>query len=208
MCAIVGSFDKDKLKKLIELNSYRGNHSYSLSEYDIISGNLFTVAKDMGEFDFNLLDVLTPERYYIAHTQAPTTDSKSIDSIHPSYFDKMSLWHNGIIKEDCIKMMQDKLRKPKETWDTALLNEWVYFNHDLSEIDGTFSCLRHSGPSLYLLRNEISPMFIDDEFTISSTKFTGSKPTTPGEVLWMDFNTMELKNCKSFTTKENPYYFG
>ena len=35
MCGIVGSFSKTKLKELIELNSYRGNHSYSLSEYDV-----------------------------------------------------------------------------------------------------------------------------------------------------------------------------
>ena len=42
MCAIVGSFDTDTLKMLIDLNSYRGQHSHSFSLFNPID-NIFTV---------------------------------------------------------------------------------------------------------------------------------------------------------------------
>lgn len=207
MCAIVGSFSKTKLKELIELNSYRGNHSYSLSEYDVKTGEARVLARELGEFNFNLINELTPSRYYIAHTQAPTTGEQSIENIHPFKFNNSLLWHNGIIKEDCILEMQDKL-ETKQGWDTALLSEWVFYSRDLSEVDGTFSCVKYIYNNLYLFRNEISPMFIDGEWNISSTKFENSTSTPPNEVLYMDFDSKELKSVRSFTTKENPYFFG
>lgn len=207
MCAIVGSFDKTKLKELIELNSYRGNHSYSLSEYDVKTGETRVLAQKLGKFDFNLINRLTPSRYYIAHTQAPTTGEQSTDNVHPSKFHNSLLWHNGIIKEDCIREMQTSL-KTEQKWDTALLSEWVFYSRDLSEVDGTFSCIKYIYNNLYLFRNEISPMFMDKKWNISSTRFDNSVSTPPNEVLYMDFENMELKNVRNFTTKENPYYFG
>jgi len=206
MCSIVGSFDKMKLKELIELNSYRGNHSYSLSEYDISSNKLEIIDRDFGEFNYGLLDKLTPKNYYIAHTQAPTTSIKNKDSIHPSQYLESYLWHNGIIKEDYINTMQEKLFN-KNNWDTALLNEFVYYGNDLGDVDGTFSCLGYYDKELILFRNEISPMFIDNNFNISSTKFQNSYPTIPNQISLMNFKTMELNPLKIFKTKENPYYF-
>lgn len=214
MCAIVGSFDLNKLKELIELNTYRGNHSYSLTEYDPFSREIKIVKRGLGEFDFSLFDELHEDHYYIAHTQAPTTDAKTIDSVHPSRYDFTLLWHNGIIKDYFVKEMQQKLHSNK-VWDTELLNRWVYFNHPLDEVDGTFSCLRYSS-GLILFRNEISPMFIDNDFNISSTKFEGSRPTPAGEMLYMNLEKSErfgtpveqLVSIGEFKTKENPYFFG
>ena len=206
MCAIVGSFDKNKLRELISLNLYRGNHSYSLSEYNPIDGGLDVIVRDFGKFNFDLIDELNEGNYFIAHTQAPTTDSKNKDCIHPSHYQESYLWHNGIIKEDYIKIMQEKLSS-KNDWDTLLLNEWVRNENDLSDIDGTFSCLGYFNRDLFIFRNEISPMFIDKDFNISSTKFENSNPTSPNKILGINFITMELLPIKTFTTKENPYYF-
>ena len=207
MCAIVGSFSKTKLKELIELNSYRGNHSYSLSEYDTTNGEINVLVKSLGEFNYSLIDKLSPAKYYIAHTQAPTTKEQSSENVHPFKFNNSMLWHNGIIKEDCILEMQGKL-ETKQGWDTALLSEWVFYSRDLSEVDGTFSCVKHIYNNLYLFRNEISPMFMDNKWNISSTKFKNSSPTPPNEILYMDFDSRELKSVRTFTTKENPYFFG
>ena len=55
MCAIVGSFQLDKLKELIKLNSYRGSHSYSISFYDIENRTLNNVIKDFGELDVDTI---------------------------------------------------------------------------------------------------------------------------------------------------------
>ena len=52
MCAIVGSFNRDKFEELIELNTYRGNHSYSFAEYDIKNRKFNNLVRDFGYFDF------------------------------------------------------------------------------------------------------------------------------------------------------------
>ena len=78
---------------------------------------------------------------------------------------------------------------------------------DLSEIDGTFSCLYANNNSLFLFRNEISPMFIDKDFNLSSTKFAGSKATEPNELLIVDLSNKKLNTKFTFTTKENPYFW-
>lgn len=213
MCAIVGSFNKDKLKELIELNTYRGNHSYSISEFDPIEREINIIKRGLGGFDYSIFEELTDNKYYIAHTQAPTTNAKTIDSVHPSEFDGTFLWHNGIIKDYFVKEMQSKVMIGKGDWDTALLNKWVYFNNPLDEVDGTFSCLRYSMGRLILFRNEISPMFIDDKFNISSTKFKNSNPTPAGKVLYINltrsdkFKGKDLVEIGEFKTKENPYFF-
>tara|TARA_B100000287_G_C20657486_1_gene789011 strand:- start:1016 stop:1645 length:630 start_codon:yes stop_codon:yes gene_type:complete len=209
MCAIFGSFKKEKLEELAELNSYRGQLSYSISQYDPEEKKLFLKRKCEGSF--NIEDVqLDDGCYYIAHIQAPTTAASAIDSIHPSARNETGdlLWHNGILKESFVKQMQEALPS-EQLWDTGLLHDWLLVNKDISEVDGTFSCARYiEGDGMFLFRNEISPLFIDEHINISSTKFEGSKPTTPNEVLRIDFENGSLVTEDTFTTKENPYYFG
>ena len=118
MCAIFGSFNRDTFIDLAELNSYRGQHSYSISLYDTINQQLTVIRKEQGKFD---CDGIEPDgKYLVGHIQAPTTAAKDMANIHPSYFDSSEradwyttgqsfLWHNGIIKEDMIKTMQLEL---------------------------------------------------------------------------------------------------
>lgn len=208
MCAIFGSFDKDKLEALAELNSYRGQLSYSVSEYDINNKRVFLKRKCMGAF--TLEDVQLREgMYYIAHIQAPTTTASAIDAIHPSARNEDGdlLWHNGILKEDFVKDMQSSLGST-DKWDTGLLHDWILQNRSLSDVDGTFACARVSNGNLYLFRNEISPLFIDNDLNISSTRFEGSQPVRPNTVWLVDFPNDTLAQMNTFNTKENPYYFG
>ena len=207
MCAIVGSFDRDKFEELIELNTYRGNHSFSLAEYDINNAKINLIEQSFGYFDYSLLDNITTGNYIIGHVQAPTTDSKDKESIHPSIIDNTYLWHNGIIKENCIEEIQTVLSS-KIKWDTKLLHKYILEDKNLSNIDGTFSCLYSNGSGLYLFRNEISPMFIDNKFNISSTKFEESTSTHANNLFIIDFHNFELITKKEFLTKENPYFFG
>ena len=51
-------------------------------------------------------------------------------------------------------------------------------------------------------------MFVDDQLNISSTKFENGTSTEPNKVLKINFTTKALNEVGSFTTKENPYYFG
>lgn len=209
MCAIFGSKDLDKLLELADLNAYRGQHSHSLSAYNTTSKELVTKRKCMGAFS---LDGLETERgmFYVAHIQAPTTAASAIESIHPSVRREGAdlLWHNGIIKEDCIKSLKETYQSDLE-WDTALIHEAISHGYrQLDNVDGTYSCLQYDEGELFIFRNEISPMFIDDQLNISSTKFSGSSPTEPNKAFKIDFDKNELQHIASFSTKENPYYFG
>lgn len=207
MCAILGSFSRDKLLELIELNSYRGSHSYSFSTINTDTGVLTVRGKGHGEL--NPVHVQFDENEYaVVHIQAPTTNEKTFDSIHPAEEAGAYLWHNGIIKAGHVKVLQ-RVFGEDTNWDTRLLLRAVLTSFDeLNNMDGSFSCLLHDSYRAYLFRNDISPMFYDKDLSISSTKFEGSISTPPNTVLYMDFKSRGLYNVgTSFKTVENPYFF-
>jgi hypothetical protein len=214
MCAIIGSFNQQTLEELVEINSYRGQHSYSISEYDLENCTMNTRRKCLGSFSLQDIE-LRAGMYYVAHIQAPTTAASAIDSIHPSVRaeGRDLLWHNGIIKEECVKDLQVGMSS-SQSWDTGLIHDWIREGNQLDAIDGTYSCLRYVAPSTYskgavfLFRNEISPMFVDGKLNISSTKFEGSHQTKPNTMYKVNFNSNELEEAGTFKTKNNPYYFG
>lgn len=200
MCAIIGSFNKDKLKELHALNSYRGELSYSLCSFK--PGNnevkLGVLMSDQGKMPDTLIDQFPSldGDFFISHTQAPTTESKNI---HPAVYGNTMLWHNGIIKQKTFS---------EDTWDTAWMLEAItnYGWSTLSRIDGTFACIMFDGSYLYAFRNEISPLFYDIDLNFSSTKFEGSKSLPPNQVFCIDINTRMIDTVAYFETHENPYY--
>jgi len=200
MCAITGSFNKQKLKDLYKLNAYRGELSYSLASFRSIENKVSfqTLFQESGKMPEDLIEQLPVKEgdYIIAHSQAPTTDSKNI---HPAVYGDAMLWHNGIIKQKNIL---------EGTWDTAWLLEQIidYGWSSLSRVDGTFACVMYWGRSLYVFRNEISPLFIDENLSISSTKFDGSKSIKPNVVLRLNLETGYTDTVAYFDTFENPYY--
>lgn len=200
MCAITGSLHKNKLKDLYALNAYRGELSYSLASFRPTKDRLTfqLLFQESGKMPENLIDdtPLQPGDYIVAHSQAPTTNS---NNVHPAVYGDAMLWHNGIIKQKNIL---------EGTWDTAWLLENIidYGWSSLSRVDGTFACVMYFAGSLYVFRNEISPLFIDEHFNISSTKFDGSFSLTPNRVWKINFETGYLDTVAYFTTYENPYY--
>jgi glutamine phosphoribosylpyrophosphate amidotransferase len=209
MCSIFGSFSKNKIVELAELNKYRGQHSYSYSYYNP-EDNSIQVTRGLGEIPLD--DIKIPEGFYcIAHMQAPTTENKDINSVHPAQIGSSYLWHNGIIKNKWVEKRKQLIEVNEgpgryNSWDTYLiLKQYVEEGH-LRDIDGTFSCVYYSQmEGLQLFRNIISPLFFDDNYNISSTKFAESKPLTPN-IIWT-FNPGEgMIYDGDFNTVENPYY--
>lgn len=201
MCAITASFHIEKLKTLYALNAYRGELSYSLTTFKNEGGgkvSFGTLFQDEGKMPEELINNLVDRagQFYVAHSQAPTTDTRNI---HPAAYGDALLWHNGIIKQKAIK---------DGTWDTAWLLENIidYGWSSLSRVDGTFACIMYWGSELFVFRNEISPLFIDQHFNISSTKFDGSVPVTPNRVWRLNLETGYLDSVAYFDTYENPYY--
>ena len=207
MCSIIGSFNKDVIVDLVKLNLYRGQHSYSYSYYDPKTKIITYMRKDLGSIPVE--DILVPEgQYCIAHMQAPTTDNKSFNSIHPAIYgpSQSCLWHNGIVKDLCVKDMMKGL-KETNSWDTYLILKQFEMQRTLNGIDGTFSCLYYKAEEgLKLFRNEISPMFFDNDFNISSTKFDNSQSLEPN-IVWNFIPGECIINESTFTTVENPYFF-
>lgn len=204
MCAIFGSFDKDTFYELMRANSYRGSHSYSISYYD--GKQVDVVEKGFGEMPVKDLD---DSYYYIGHVQAPTTDSKDIDSIHPAKDKGDLLWHNGIIKDYQIRKWQDEWHK-EWRWDT----KWLLYllntgdtERVLSEADGSFACLWYGkyNPTLYLFRNDNCPMHIrGHEF--SSTKYEGFEPIESEQFYQFSIESGWVEHYNRFKTKNTFYW--
>lgn len=201
MCAITGSFSKDKLQELYKLNSYRGESSYSLGSFVCTKPSILQyVYKHEGKMPDDYISTAFEDNnktYFIAHSQAPTTDTHNI---HPAVNGNAMLWHNGIIKQKEIA---------PGTWDTAWLLEKIinYGWSSLSDVDGTFACVLYYGNELFAFRNEISPLFVDSNLNISSTKFDGSMSLNPNIVYKLNLEHEFYEPVAYFETKENPYYF-
>ena len=229
MCSISASKSKEVLLKLVELNRYRGEKSHSVSQFlyhedldpDANGFYLKQQIKSYGPLDVKQLD--GEWDYCIVHQQAPT--SKEVNNtelaigkfIHPAKKDKSYLWHNGIIKEGkfegdwdtewVLDQALDDLEKglQRESWPKM----YTEFNAKLSEVDGTFACMMHHDSSMFIFRNEISPLFSEGS-SFSSTKFENSTPV-PANIMWelvlKDEEDILVEQWK-FKTKENPYHFG
>ena len=202
MCSIIASYSKSVIEELAALNAYRGQHSHSVYVFKKYTNELLYSHRDLGQLNIN--NHKLPEGYIICHQQAPTTENKQKTDIHPAQVNNHLLWHNGIIKEKAIKTLQADLESTS-SWDTKLLLKYLIYYDKPSTIDGTFSCIWYNGTNLILFRNEISPLFIDKNLNISSTKFDGSQSIAPNKMFVLDSELIEIG---SFKTVENPYYFG
>lgn len=205
MCGIFCSSNKETLAKLASLNQYRGSHSFSV--YDRVTGVL---TKRFGEFD---PDVVVDGNYSICHVQAPTTAERGMDAVHPAIQEVTGsmLWHNGIIKDFDVKRLQAK-HGMETGWDTRLLlqelgqpkGQWL---DNLSEINGSFACVLMSPytGSMFVFRNEISPLFYDEQMNFSSVKFEGSRSLPANK--FFSVGQDGLCCIGEFKTLENPYVF-
>lgn len=217
MCSIFASKDFNEFKKLSDLNSYRGCHSFSIA--GIKDNKLKIFKQNLGKIDFS--DIPQDQDYYIGHQQAPTNSEVSNDTIHPSILDfeymdeknKSYLYHNGIIKSAQCKQWSDFLLRKSETlnWDTHLLHLHLIRSGNLNNIDGSFACIQLietlDSVYMYLWRNELSPLFVDGNINISSTKFEGSYAVTPDKLYQVDLKSNSLNAKYKFKTINNPYYF-
>jgi asparagine synthetase B (glutamine-hydrolysing) len=200
MCSISGSFSKSKLQELYKLNAYRGEMNFSLSTFEKVNDKtrLGIIFQDKGGLPDYLIKAQTeaPGKFFLAHSQAPTSGAANI---HPAPYAGALLWHNGIIKQ---KALEDGL------WDTQYMLSQIidYGWSSLSRLDGSFACIMYNEDKLYAFRNEISPLYVDNDLNISSTKFDSSYPITPNFVWEFDMELKMLRNIAHFETFENPYY--
>jgi hypothetical protein len=210
MCAIFGSFSKEKLLELAKINSDRGNFSYSITAIGLKTRSVLECIKGFGEFvpEFNFENA-----YYICHIQAPTSaTTQDLRRVHPSVIqhpdsDITYLWHNGVLKHDWYT--KSSHYDPELSWDTDVLHrEFTELFSNIENVDGQFSCVYQDKSGIFMLRNSEAPMFIDDDMNISSTYYDGARSTLPGHAYEFNFEEKKFDDVWQFKCKSQSYYFG
>lgn len=198
MCGLFAARNKQSLIELSKSNLYRGSRTHSVSTFR--NGHV-SICRFTGAFDPT--KVADGADFYICHVQAPT--NKSAHS-HPAIVNTDSgdshIWHNGILLDRYLKS------KGTHEWDTMHIAE-AFPEQRLSELEGSFACFHFMNGSLSVFRNDISPLFMNEEGTAySSTRTIATNISVPSnKVFNIDLRTFKITQIDEFTTMENPYFF-
>lgn len=205
MCGIFASFDRSKFIELGYKNAYRGSASCSVSHSD---GKTVKVVRRVDR-TFDQMEISGDSGVYkLGHIQAPTTIADLSASVHPAAVGTSMLWHNGIVKDFDVKRLQSELNTG-EAWDTMLILKSLLATDGwgvLSGINGSFACVMVEDNTIFVFRNEISPLFVDDELNMSSVKFEGCRSLPANKVFMLDLEQRAFLEVGDFATKENPYF--
>jgi predicted glutamine amidotransferase len=209
MCGIFCTFNSIKLKELYNLNKDRGNISQSIIEFN--SENMIDSIKKSHD---NIIEshIIKNSNYAICHIQAPTNGLfTNFSRIHPACRDNKLLWHNGIIKDSSLKQLSKIFNISNIDWDTQFILDLIYENtleKTLSILDGSFACIYYNGVELFLFRNEIAPLFIDNELNISSTPFENSNEIDPNAIYKLNLKNKSIEIVNKFEANyQQPYFF-
>lgn len=209
MCSIVASFSIDEIARLIEVNRYRGELSHSVTVLHPDTYAIIAQWRGEGPIGNIRKHAWIDGSYVIVHQQAPT-ESDASTGVHPAEHMGMQLWHNGLIKAAEVERLRIEQHSSTH-WDTELLLGHV-FDHDVPlDIDGSFACLLYDKcyPSEFVaFRNELAPLFYDDNLTFSSTLVDGLRSLIPNVMWKIDLKNKTLIEGKHFRTVNNPWYFG
>lgn len=179
MCGIYGSFKGNKFTALGELNRSRGVKQSSVEMFNI-GTSLYT----------------------IGHVQTPTSNSARK---HPAVHENGArLWHNGIIKDTCLNEYE---YIDYDGWDTMFILKLLEESGAgaLSNIDGSFACVyQKASGNVFVFRNEIAPLYIDNDLNLSSIKHEDMTLLPPNKVFAIT-SEKKLVVAAEFTTKNNPY---
>lgn len=208
MCGIFMSNDIEKFQELAELNLSRGSRSYSITRFDpkvgVLSIHEYNESASgktrSGQF------IMDDGFWKIGHIQSPTNEA---NPMHPArFFTYRCLWHNGLVKTSDLQRLKEK-HNVNSNWDTIFLLFELQSNMaaNLSEINGSFSCIYINKTRVFVFRNEISPMFYDASMNFSSVEFPESVDLPPNKIFEVDLINKSLSVFDEFKTKENPYYF-
>ena len=220
MCSIIGSFDKNKIIELNEINSIRGSFSYSIGYIDTSTNFFHITNQGFGEppLEKSLKYSIFDNNYIVVHRQAPTSGLiEDPKRIHPAieYDEKNNiyhcLYHNGIVKSQQLKKLEE-LYNQSFPWDTkAILIDIISkgLENSLSSLDASFACLYIvSSKEILLFRNNSSIIYYDKYLNISSQKFNNSIELPSNKIFSIDLKNRKLDEINSFTNIDDRYFVG
>lgn len=144
----------------------------------------------------------------VFHLQAPTC-AESLP--HPATWGEVALWHNGIVKPEGIRLLQE-LTGSEEKWDTKLLAMFLaehppgseMFRTTMGKIPGSFACVLLHKQSLLAFRNAISPLYTNGEDLSSVPVWACDTMIKPGLVLTLATGGW-VSTAINFECEHNPY---
>lgn len=215
MCSIVGSFNKETIKKLIKENTYRGNFSFSITSVNPETYQS-TTHREFGDFDEGLLDSIFKEGlYYLCHTQAPTGGlERDLTRVHPIKMDGHKLLHNGIIKQKWVNK-QKKIFGNDDNFDTRqllyhiskYLDDEIELTKALKGVDGSFACaLINENKSIKIFSNDSSVIHFNGT-DLSSHEVDGFTKLTPYKVFDLDLRNKTIIEEGEFESINMPFFF-
>lgn len=209
MCGIFGATELDRFITLYELNKQRGTFSTSMGIVtdagDVIvhrwSGSIDS-KEAVAELTNSLKISNRKARYYLGHTQAPTSSKRkySRETSHPFHIDSWVIAHNGVLTNfnEIKEEFAPKWKNPVDSSIIPVILDETYktFGNSVDQpeivaktlglLEGTFGLwvFESSERSLYIARcgSTLFADMINNEF--SSIKFKNSEPLEEG-ILYM-----------------------
>ena len=215
MCGIFGSNDLERFKTLYDLNKDRGSFAY---------GGMYlheeqqpVVQKTEGNsFQFEKTDL----RYYMGHTQGPTSSQREFDheTSHPFQFEHWSVAHNGILSNNKHLAKEYEVDNPV---DSAIIPKLISvkeldcrdevhaIEQALEELEGTFSCWIYNEltENIYLARNSCT-LFVrvnNNDCDFSSKYTHGMLPLTENFIYHVDVESVVIQQVGAFDS-DSPFF--
>ena len=206
MCGIFGSTDSERFKTLYELNKDRGSFAYGGLYIHGQQGD--TIQKTEG--DSVQLNHTVGEKYYMGHTQGPTSAQRewTWDTGHPFQFEHWSVAHNGVLSNSKELAQEYEIDSPV---DSAIIPKIISIkeldakseDHAIaqacSELKGTFTCWIYNEMSekAYLVRCG-STLFANNEGEFSSAQFENMHSLREGDVFRVDYIQKSICPLRKF----------
>jgi hypothetical protein len=206
---IAASFSKDKIVQMLDLNKHRSTYAHSIASYDTNNMALFSVNRGFGDISYNRI-YEEPNLYIIVfiqempngrHIQPPCIFTEPPSDHH--------LWFNGELAPKEIEKLQfEEAEKDEESvkqWAPFLLLKHIIRYSAPIDVDGSFACLYCDGRDLFVFRNEKEALFLDDDFNICSSPFTGSTSLASNKMYKMNMTKRKLRKIDEFATLRHWY---
>jgi glucosamine 6-phosphate synthetase-like amidotransferase/phosphosugar isomerase protein len=213
MCGIFGSTDLERYKTLYELNKDRGSFAYGGLYVHGQQGD--TIQKTEG--NSVQLSHAVGEKYYMGHTQGPTSAQRewTWDTSHPFRFEHWHIAHNGVLSnskelatEYEVDSLVDSAIIPKllSIKELDSKDEVNAIEQACSELKGTFTCWMYNEVSeeAYLVRCG-STLFANTEGEFSSTNPGDMNALKEGMVYRIDYENRYIHETQNFKTS-SPFF--
>ena len=202
MCSIIASPHKEEFLDLMNANRRRGVKGCSIHTW---GDKLEKIYEGVPQDTYDLPD----DQYLIGHYLSPTG---KVNNAHPCKIDQTYLWHNGMLKQGC---MRDIRTDTLGDWDTAYIADefnvlftYADTNPNFTKLDGSFACLGinlDTPNEVFAFRNAISPLFRDQR-TFSSVPFDGGESVAPNHIWRYSLASVsedDVSNMGEFVSKSD-----